>query len=67
MKISKKVISELENLEESLWKKETRFDSTYMNNLLSHIFFEFGRSGKIHSREDILSVKIQEINIEFPL
>ncbi len=67
MKITKEDHEQLVRLEESLWVTETRFDREYMNNLLSPVFFEFGRSGKIYNREQILSSRSQPININFPL
>ncbi|MCB1181769.1 MAG: hypothetical protein KDK55_07125 [Chlamydiia bacterium] len=36
----------LRKLEESLWIASTRFDFNYMNRILAHDFFEFGRSGR---------------------
>ena len=57
----------LYELEESLWRPETRFDREYMEELLTDDFFEFGRSGQIYSREEVLSVPTQEIDIDLPL
>lgn len=55
------------NLEESLWRTETRFNKEYMNRILAPGFFEFGRSGRIYSREEILAAPPQEINARLPL
>jgi len=57
----------LQELEESLWKRETRFDDTYMRSILANDFFEFGRSGKVYSLDVSLSAPDQEINTKFPL
>lgn len=57
----------LYKLEESLWIPETRFDNEYMNKVLADDFFEFGRSGKIYSKEETLSASMQDINITLPL
>jgi hypothetical protein len=57
----------LEKLETSLWLKENRFDHNYMDKLLHPDFFEFGRSGKIYSRQQCLSAEPQEIKINLPL
>ncbi|GAC1392133.1 MAG: hypothetical protein NVSMB46_07080 [Candidatus Saccharimonadales bacterium] len=57
----------LQELEESLWKRETRFNETYMKSILAEDFFEFGRSGKVYSREESLSVSDQEIHAKLPL
>jgi hypothetical protein len=56
----------LRKLEESLWLSETRFDRAYMDRILAPDFFEFGRSGKKHSREDVLNTPVEEIRVEFP-
>ncbi len=57
----------LYELEESLWKPETRFDHEYMNGILTEDFFEFGRSGRTYRREETLSTPMQEIDIKLPL
>lgn len=57
----------LQQLEESLWRGETRFDTEYMHRVLSPDFFEFGRSGRIHKRADTLAHKSEPINATFPL
>ena len=57
----------LEALETSMWVTSTRFDGDYMEQILSTDFFEFGRSGKIHSRADCLSVQAIDINTVTPL
>ncbi len=57
----------LKDLEESLWRTETRFDRSYMEKVLAPDFFEFGRSGNRYSREDILSQPMEEINAKLPL
>lgn len=57
----------LYELEESLWRPETRFDDDYMDNLLTEDFFEFGRSGRTYRRDEILSVPMQEIDVDLPL
>ncbi|MBC7836489.1 DUF4440 domain-containing protein [Acetobacteraceae bacterium] len=67
MEIHKQDYQELLKLEESLWIPEIRFDQVYMDNLLTPDFFEFGRSGKIYNREQILSRRPQAINATFPL
>lgn len=57
-------------LEESLWVAETRYDRAYMESILAADFYEFGRSGRIYTREDMLSFpekKKQKINARLPL
>lgn len=67
MELSDEDKEELYELEESLWRPETRFDRDYMDELLAEDFFEFGRSGRTYEREETLSVARQEIDIELPL
>jgi DNA-binding MarR family transcriptional regulator len=47
----------LRALEDSLWRPETRSDRDYMERLLSPDFFEFGRSGRVYTREDIVGMR----------
>jgi hypothetical protein len=42
-------------LEESLWRHETRYDRDYLRQVLHPDFFEFGRSGRAWSRDDTLA------------
>ena len=35
----------LQRLEEELWRAETRFDVSRMEEIIAEDFFEFGRSG----------------------
>ena len=65
--ISPKDIDELRKLEESLWIAQTRFDQAYMEQILSPEFVEFGRSGKVYSREDTLSAAYRDIRCTLPL
>jgi hypothetical protein len=57
----------LKELEESLWRAETRFDQEYMNRILAPDFFEFGRSGRVYKRDESLGAPSQEIKAKFPL
>ena len=58
---------ELERLEESLWRPETRFDPDYMERVLTVDFFEFGRSGRIYDRADTIAAEPQPIDAVLPL
>lgn len=60
-------IAELERLEESLWRAETRFDLDYMQRVLAPDFCEFGRSGRVYRREDTLAVAAIPFEARFPL
>ena len=59
-------VTELQRLEESLWRAETRFDNSYMDAVLAGDFTEFGRYGRTYSRLDILGATGQEINSRHP-
>ncbi len=57
----------LQQLEEELWLERTRFDRKYMEKILADDFFEFGRSGRIHNRENCLSHASGTIDAVIPL
>ncbi|MEX1112709.1 MAG: DUF4440 domain-containing protein [Candidatus Andersenbacteria bacterium] len=67
MTLTKTEIEKLRELEESLWRPETRFNYEYMDKVLAHDFFEFGRSGRIYQREDTLGASGTQINAKLPL
>ena len=48
------VYDQLRQLEESLWRAQTRFDCEYMDIILAPDFFEFARSGRVYKREETL-------------
>ena len=57
----------LQRLEEELWRAETRFDVSRMEEIIAEDFFEFGRSGRIYQRTDTLSVPSTPIEAVIPL
>lgn len=57
----------LQSLEEALWRAETRFDLAWMDRILADDFFEFGRSGRIYNREQILIFSSDYIDAALPL
>jgi hypothetical protein len=57
----------LEQLESELWREEARFDIDRMKEVIAEDFFEFGRSGRFYTRENILSTPRQPIEAVFPL
>jgi hypothetical protein len=57
----------LQSLEEALWRAEKRFDRAWMDRILAADFFEFGRSGRIYNREQILSFSSDYIDAALPL
>ena len=44
----------LRKLEESLWRRETRCDPAYQEALFAPRFREFGRSGRIYGRQEMI-------------
>ena len=58
---------ELRMLEESLWRPETRFDPTYMEATLHPDFIEFGRSGRMWSRDEIIEAPHEPFDAVLPL
>ncbi len=67
MKLSDKNFALLQRLEEELWIKETRFNRKYMDTIFADDFSEIGRSGKIYSREQVLSINAASIDALIPL
>ena len=67
MEINEQDRRELEALEEGLWRAETRFDREWMEGVLAPDFFEFGRSGRVYSREATLNFPAQPIDARLPL
>ncbi|QBR40525.1 nuclear transport factor 2 family protein [Kerstersia gyiorum] len=54
--------SELFPLEHALWHEATRYDAAFQQKHFAPDFFEFGRSGQIHSRADCLITDGQAIH-----
>lgn len=59
--------AELQRLEESLWRVETRFDNEHMERVLAADFSEFGRSGRRYARQDTLNVPRDACDAVLPL
>ena len=57
----------LQLLEEELWREETRFDISFMEQVLAEDFFEFGRSGRVYNRDEILAAPRQSLDAVLPL
>ena len=47
-------LTQLPPLEHSLWAEDTRFDRALMDRTFAPDFFEFGRSGRRYSRNELL-------------
>lgn len=69
MTISSDLFAELYELEESLWRPEDRFSPEKMELIFAADFFEFGRSGRTYTREQIMPTAESggDIPIELPL
>jgi hypothetical protein len=67
MSLSDSDARQLRQLEESLWRAESRFDRAQMSQIFAPDFLEFGRSSRIYRREDALSIEHQEIPAKLPL
>ncbi|MFK7864814.1 MAG: DUF4440 domain-containing protein [Pseudohongiellaceae bacterium] len=65
--LSQNELDELASLEEKLWRSETRFNKTYMREVMSPDFFEFGQSGHVYDLEEVLSADSKDIEAELPL
>lgn len=63
----KATVEELARLEESLWRRETRFDRRWMEELLAPDCWEIGRSGRVYDRDALLEVPDREIDAVLPL
>ena len=57
----------LTRLEEAMWREQTRFDMGFMEAALAADFFEFGRSGRIYTRAQILALPRHFIDAKLPL
>src|SRR3954470_10666605 len=67
-KINEQDCDALRKLEESLWIAETRYNGAYMEGIFAPDFFEFGCSGRIYKREEMLGNRAQrEIKAKLPL
>ena len=67
MELSESDYLKLKQLEESLWRGESRFDRTCMERVFSTDLFELGRSGRIYTLENLLSATGVEIADRLPL
>ena len=65
--LSEKDHSTLVCLEENMWREVTRFDPAFMQKALAVDFFEYGRSGKTYTREQILAAPRDAIHAVIPL
>ena len=50
-----------------MWIEPTRFNESFMQGALASDFFEFGRSGRMHTRDAVVSAARHVIGIVLPL
>jgi hypothetical protein len=67
MQLSAEDIAELTRLEEAMWIATTRFDAAFQQERFAPDFFEFGRSGRVYAREQIILTGGGEIKARLPL
>ena len=59
--------AELTRLEEGMWRSVTRFDLDFQERFFDDDFFEFGRSGTVYSRPDLILKESRPIKAVLPL
>ena|ERR1700733_14911538 len=59
--------AELIRLEEGMWRQSTRFDEAFQEARFAVDFIEFGRSGRVYSRQQVIRSDPQQIDVVLPL
>ena len=59
--------ADLTRLEEGMWRQATRFDRVFQEQRFADDFVEFGRSGRVYSREQIIRADSRPIQAVLPL
>ena len=59
--------AEIERLEEAMWQQVTRYDPDFQESRFSQDFFEFGRSGRVYLRNQIIAKQGNPIQAKFPM
>src|SRR5512147_39494 len=65
--LSEKDRRALIRLEEAMWREETRVDKSFMERALAPYFFEFVRSGRTYTRQQILDFPREPIAAQLTL
>ena len=60
-------LKDIQHLEESLWRADTRYDRNFQEKRFAPDFFEFGRSGRTYEREQMIRTEQSEIRATLPL
>jgi hypothetical protein len=50
-----------------MWRESTRFDRAFQERQIAADFFEFGRSGRVCTRDQIIRLDSQPIHAVLPL
>jgi hypothetical protein len=67
MQLSAEDIAELTRLEEGMWIAATRYDAAFQQARFAADFLEFGRSGRVYARQQIILTGGREIKAQLPL
>jgi hypothetical protein len=67
MSFSTEVRAELTRLEEDMWREGTRYDLAFQERRFAPDFVEFGRSGQVYTREQVICTNPQQILALLPL
>jgi hypothetical protein len=59
--------AELQALEESLWRPETRFDPGWVRRIVHPDFLELGRSGRVYDLAAMLAIEPGPFTARLPL
>jgi hypothetical protein len=59
--------AELAQLEENMWREATRYDMDFQERRFARDFIEFGRSGRVYSREQVICTGPRQIEVVLPL
>ena len=54
-------------LEKPMWRAETRFDVNFQRTTFAQDFLEFGRSGRVYQRQQLILDERREIRATLPL
>jgi len=65
--VDSEFLEEIRDLEEELWRADTRFNPKRMDELFAKDFYEIGRSGKVWSRNELLNMSRREFSAQLPL
>jgi len=67
LQLSEEDRAEITRLEEAMWRGETRFDLRFQESRFAPDFFEFGRSGRVYERRQLIFSETREIRARLPL